>query len=267
MTGSDRMKTRPIAREDLDRFVDGTLDPERREAVAAHLAADADAAEEVAALRRIDALLRARFDGVADEPVPPALLRAATREGARRETLGRLARVAAVALLAAGLGAFGGWYGRGLYGGISGNGTPAWAQFAREAAAAHRLYAPDRDFPVEVSAERSRRLFDWLTRRIGAPVRAPARLGDYRLIGGSLLPADDGPAALFMYENSRGGRLTLYLRADLLNRGEVAFQVRREGDVNVLYWLDGPRGYALSGDVDRRVLLGVAEGLYEAVGS
>ena len=262
MTDSDRMKTRPITREDLDRFVDGTLDPARREAVAAHLAADADAAEEVAALRRIDALLRARFNGVADEPVPAALLRAATRGRARRVTLGRLARVAAVAVLAAGLGAFGGWYGRGLR-----NEAPAWAHFAREAEAAHRLYAPDRDFPVEVSAERSRRLFDWLTRRIGAPVRAPARLGDYRLIGGSLLPADDGPAALFMYEDSRGGRLTLYLRTDLLNRGEVAFQVRREGDVNVLYWLDGPRGYALSGDVDRRVLLGVAEGLYEAVGS
>jgi len=253
-----------ITEEDLDRFVDGTLDPARREAVAAHLAADPKAAKEVAALRRIDALLRARFAGVADEPVPAALLRAAAR-APKRGGAARFARIAAVAVVAAGLGALGGWYWRGAV--EIAETAPAWAHFAREAAVAHRLYASDRDYPVEVTAAHSKRLFAWLSRRIGTPVRAPARLGDYRLIGGSLLPTDDGPAALFMYEDSKGKRLTLYLRTDLLNRGEVSFQVRREGDVNVLYWLDGPRGYALAGAVERGVLLQIANGLYEAVGS
>lgn len=252
---------RTVTEEDLDRFVDGTLDPERREAVAAHLAADPEAAEEVAALRRIDALLRARFAGVADEPVPAALLRAAAREP-KRGLAARLARIAAVAVVAAGLGALGGWYWRGRS-----ETAPAWTHFAREAAVAHRIYAADRDYPVEVTAAHSKRLFAWLSRRIGTPVRAPARLGDYRLIGGSLLPTDEGPAALFMYEDSKGKRLTLYLRTDLLNRDEVSFQVRRVGDVNVLYWLDGPRGYALAGAVERGVLLQIADGLYEAVGS
>jgi len=260
MTSSDPRE----GREDLDRLVDGTLDPGRRALTAARVAADPDAAAEVAALERVDRLLRARFADVADEPVPVSLLRAATRGRVLRgwKTPWRLARIAATLLVVAGLGALGGWYVRGLPAT-----TPAWVDFTRAAAAAHRTYAPDRDFPAGIAAEPSARLFARLARRIGTPVRAPASLGDYRLIGGGLLPADDGPAALFMYEKPGGDRLTLYLRSDLVNRDEVTFQVRREGDVNVLYWLDGPRGYALSGDVTRGVLLRIADGLYEAIGS
>ena len=105
----------------------------------------------------------------------------------------------------------------------------------------------------------------WLSRRLGMPIGAPQLdpLG-YRLIGGRLLPTPAGaPAAQLMYEDASGHRITLYIRADLRNSRDIEFQFAREHDVNVLYWLDGPRGYALSATLDERAMLPIAKVLYD----
>ena len=103
---------------------------------------------------------------------------------------------------------------------------------------------------------------------LGTPLHAPqlAPLG-YELLGGRLLAAGEGPVAQFMYQNAAGARLTLYVRraapagvmpADTL----TAFQVAREGDVEVFYWVENGFGYALSGRVARPQLQAVAEAVY-----
>jgi anti-sigma factor RsiW len=46
---------------------------------------------------------------------------------------------------------------------------------------------------------------------------------------------------------------------------ETAFRYAREGQVGVFYWVDGPFGYALSGELDRPQLLRVAEQVYRAL--
>ena len=45
----------------------------------------------------------------------------------------------------------------------------------------------------------------WLSKRLGRPLVVPdlAAVG-FRLMGGRLLPAEDGPAAQFMYETGKG---------------------------------------------------------------
>ncbi|MEE9205916.1 MAG: anti-sigma factor, partial [Acidimicrobiia bacterium] len=145
---------------------------------------------------------------------------------------------------------------------------PAWSDFARQAASAHRVYAPELQRPVEVTAEQETQLLAWLSQRVGARIKAP-KLADvgFRLIGGRLLPTAEGPAAQLMYENAAGKRITLYLRTDLRNTRDIEFQIARERDVNVWYWLEGPRGYALSGELDQRELLKIAEVLYDELGS
>lgn len=251
--------------EDLDRFVDAQLDSARRVAVAEHLAGHREDAEYVETQQRLNALLRARFDRVLDEPIPSALLRAATRTESPRQRVawGKLGLAGALAALVALVGLGGWWLGQ-----HSAGSPPAWTEFVRQAAYAHQIYAADRRHPVEFTAAQEHELLDWLSVRLGAPVRAPRleQMG-FRLLGGRLLPASDGPAAQLMYEDGSGRRMTLYLRADLPNQREVEFQFARGRTPPVLFWLDGPHAYALSGDLDRSELLRIAKVVYEQMES
>jgi anti-sigma factor RsiW len=65
-----------------------------------------------------------------------------------------------------------------------------------------------------------------------------------------------------MFEDTGGRRLTLYVRTDGKDARETAFKFAQEGKVGVFYWLDGKLGYALSGELPRDRLLGVAESVY-----
>jgi anti-sigma factor RsiW len=85
----------------------------------------------------------------------------------------------------------------------------------------------------------------------------------YELVGGRLLPGADGPAAQFMYQDAHGQRLTLYVRTDKADNQETAFRYAREENVGVFYWIDGPFGYALSGDLEKTELLKVAQVVYQ----
>ncbi len=248
---------RPITEDDLHAFADGGLDPARRAEVAAHLDADADADALVAAYRAQNEALRAAFDPVFDEAVPPALLRAARRP--RRFYWLPAATAAALALMAGGVA---GWF---VHGAITGGVDPS-AGLAREAAVAYSVYAPEVRHPVEVPAEQEKHLVAWLSKRLGAPLRAP-RLDDlgFALIGGRLLTAGRGPAALLMYEDGRGRRLALYARADLTGNQDTAFQFARGENVGTFYWIDGPRGFAISGELDRPELLAAARLIYAQI--
>jgi len=249
---------RALSAEDIHAYVDGRLDDAGRAAVAARLRDDPEAAARADAYRRQNESLHALFDGVLDEPVPArfdARLRAA-----RRRTL--LQRAAVAAWLVIGPAA--GWLAHGL---LQGEPVAVMAQLPRAAAVAHAVYTPEVIHPVEVTAEQERHLVKWLSKRLDAPLRIPDLnpLG-YALVGGRLLPSDDGPAAQFMYQAAQGTRLTLYVRARESGESDTAFRFARENGVSVLYWIDGRLGYALSGDVDRTALLALGESVYRQLG-
>jgi anti-sigma factor RsiW len=161
---------------------------------------------------------------------------------------------AAVCLL--GAGAVGGWVVRDR------QAPPPSAALVRQAAEAHRVYVVEVRHPVEVEASEEAHLVTWLSRRLGHPVKAPF-LGDlgFTLVGGRLLPADGKPAAQFMYETLSGRRLTLFVR-QLPGSAETAFRFTEDGGVRMFYWVDGPLGYALIGDVERDRLLSLARTVY-----
>lgn len=144
----------------------------------------------------------------------------------------------------------------------------AAAALAARAARAHVVFAAEVRHPVEVEAKEQDHLVKWLSKRLGHPLKAPVLSGDgYELLGGRLLSGPDGPVAQFMYQESGGKRLTLYVSRR--NRAEqiTAFRFAREGPVSVFYWIDRDCGYALSGDIDKTTLARIANTVYKQLES
>ncbi len=249
------MTTTPesISEDELHAYVDGCLDEARRAEVEAYLARDPREAERVAAYRSQKQALHALYDPISDEPVPPAMRRRPA--GSRRTAVSRAA--AAVALIL--VGGAGGWWLHGL----QGDQGPTVAGLAERAALAYAVFTPEVLHPVEVTAENEAHLVKWLSKRLGAPVRAPTLSGPgYGLVGGRLLAGRRGPAALFVYENQRGERLTVYVRRSAAAGKETAFRYAHTDGVGVFYWIDGPLGYAIAGEIEKPQLLKVANGFY-----
>jgi anti-sigma factor RsiW len=261
--------------DELQAFVDGHLSPERCRAAIAHLAVNADDADRLAAYRELNAELHHLFDEVLHEPLP-ARLRVAWHL-AQPSWLARLRsrfsvdlgvwapRFATLALLVALSGAAG-WWLKGEPAPMAKAEAPAVA-FARQAAHAHMLYAPDLSHPVEFWADQRESLLQWLSTRLGEPVHAPDLTSlDFELVGGRLLPSAGQPAAQLMYEDSTARRITLYLRgrwsvaesSPLSDAQEGNVQFASEGSISLVYWMEGPLAYALIGEMDRDQLFASA---------
>ena len=247
-----------ITEAELQGYVDGRLEPERRLAVEAWLAARPEEAERVADYRRLAEELRSAYDPVAAEALPERFLRASPRRWRRYAV--------AAAWLAIGLliGALAGWQLREVRPSAAAVADPGGAM-ARRAAIAHAIYSPEVRHPVEVGADQEAHLVAWLSKRLGAPVRAPKleEVG-YSLVGGRLLPGDNGPVAHFMYQCNQGTRVTLYVRTEAASNRETAFRYAKEGNVRVFYWVDRKFGYALSSaDISKEDLFKVANAVYQ----
>lgn len=251
------MSNPPITEHNLHAYVDGQLSPERRAQVEAYLATNSDAAQRVAAYREQNELLAELFEPVEQETVPRRLKIAAKTR--RPRFAWRYAAVAAWTAIAVG----GGWLMRGAV--IE---APVVAyRIVDHAAVAHAVYTPEVRHPVEVTADQKEHLVKWLSKRMGEPLHAPELFDQgYHLVGGRLLPGDNGPAAQFMYESSQGDRLTLYAMANSrADPRETAFRYGENDGVRVLYWMNGPLGYAVVGDVDKGALLDIAHAVYQQV--
>lgn len=259
------MTMQAISEAQLHAVADGVLPEEQRAAIDAYLRAHPQDAARVAAWREQNRQLRALFDPLQQEAVPPALLQAAAPPAANHGWY-RPAMQAAAAVVLVFAGGMGGWLLRGD-GGDAGDIRAASASplaLARSAAIAHAVYTPEVRHPVEVGVEQEAHLVQWLSKRLGSTLQPPvlSPLG-YHLIGGRLLPGDgDGPVAQFMYEEGTGKRLTLYVAKERAGRQETAFRYTQEKDLGVFYWIDGQMGYALSARLPKAELGKIADAVY-----
>lgn len=242
----------PITDDQLLAYFEGALPSVEARELAARLDGDETALARLAEWDRQNAMIRALYDPVAEEPVPARLTDALNSAPGRTGFL--LRRIAAAFALLA-LGAAGGWLASDL-------------RFARvdaladAAIGAHVTYASEVRHPVEVEAAQADHLVAWLSKRLGHDIAAPDFASEgFRLMGGRLLPGRTGPAALFMYENTSGQRISLYVAPS--NGGETAFQFSEEGDVKSFWWLDGALSYAVVGNVGREVLRRIALDAYD----
>jgi len=253
------MSEQQVSETDLQAYADGKLPEERRAAVAAWLAAHPEDAERIESYRQLAAELRSSYDGVLDEPVPERLERT-IRSGRVRYA----AMVAGWVVLGAVLGAIAGWQLHGARPALSPSADAA-DSMAHRAIVAHATYSPEVRHPVEVGADQEAHLVAWLSKRLGNQLRAPKlEAVGYSLVGGRLLPGENGPVAQFMYQCNRGTRVTLYVRSDMGTNRSTAFRYAREGTVGVFYWVDSKLGYALSSaDISKEDLLNVANAAYQ----
>jgi anti-sigma factor RsiW len=256
----ERGPSRVVDEAMLHAYADGQLDAARQEAVEAWLVDHPEIAQDVREWRAQNEALRAAFDPVLEQPVPARLALLSER---RISAMPRW-RLAAAAVVLFALG--------GLAGALAPIDSP-WREplpqgaFVADAAAAYRLYTVEVRHPVEVGGEQETHLVAWLSKRLGSKIAAP-RLNDFgfHLVGGRLLPGQIvagqvAPAAMLMYENADGKRITCYLATSSDNR-ETAFQFRQVDGVSTFFWVDGGLGYALSGELDRDKLLALAREVY-----
>ncbi|MEW5879552.1 MAG: anti-sigma factor [Pseudomonadota bacterium] len=251
--------TETVNEDKLHAYVDGALDAEERRAVDAYLAAHPDEAARVRAYVAQNQMLHRLFDPVLDEPHALRVGSPARAADAARAWR-RLGGIAATLALGIAIGYVArGQFGRGV--------APAAPGIAQQAVLAHATYLPEVRHPVEVVAAEEQHLVGWLSKRLGASVRAPSlAAAGYQLLGGRLLPAagevGNAPVALFMYENAQGRRLSLLVRRESSNR-DTAFRFSQSGETGVFYWIDGPFGYALAGNLDKDSLASVARLVYQ----
>ena len=208
---------------------------------------------------RQDAALQALYAPVADEPLPARLLAPLTAARQARSSamppLWRLA--AAVALVSLGFAA--GWGGARLT-------QPASAPDRAQAAmSSFATYAVEVLHPVEVGAVDEAHLVQWLSKRLGAPIRPPDLSSQgFRLIGGRLLPGTLSPAALLMFEDDLGRRLALYQTRSEGRESDLAFA--EEPGRRAFWWVEGNLGRALVGDLPRDTLRRLAIAAYHDLG-
>jgi anti-sigma factor RsiW len=195
----------PVTPEELHAFVDGELPADRHDAVNAWLVTHPDDAALVTTWRAQADAIRARYGVVVNEPVPARLTLDHVLRNGRRGWRGIAAAAAVAAVMAFVFGGVTGWMARGA----SAAAPSDFELFTNDALAAHRLYIREVRHPIEVGATEEH-LLPWLSRRVGTTIRAPELSSfDLKLLGGRLLPAIQGPAALFMYESASGERVTL----------------------------------------------------------
>lgn len=139
------------------------------------------------------------------------------------------------------------------------------ADLAAAALRAFATYTVEVAHPVEVLASDRAHLETWLSKRIGRPFTPPDLSGDgFRLLGGRVVPDANGTAALMMYENDLGQRVTLYV-APWPSGSETAFRFADGGSAQGFWWVDNQLGCAIVGDLPRNTLRQISLATYAQI--
>jgi anti-sigma factor RsiW len=258
-------RERPITEHELHAYLDGRLWPERQREVERHLHAREELARRVAAYRAQRASLRMALAVAADEPVPPKLNLARLVEERLRQRHGRR-RTAAALVLAFCVGSAAGWY-------LDRPAPSDLTQLAvsllqHEAMSSHTVYAADGRHPVEMAAGEQTHMAQWLSNRLRRTVAPPdlSQVG-YKLLGGRLLATERGAAAaLFMYDDAQGNRLSVLMRP-MARELTAERSDMSEGAFNGCSWIDKGIGYAIVAAMPDEAIDRVAEQISQQAGT
>jgi anti-sigma factor RsiW len=147
-----------VTEDELHAYVDNELPAERRDDVEMWLATHPEDDERVRSWRAMAEALHARYDAVADEPVPKRLEIERLVRQPRKWVYGAIAATLVAFIAGGGVG----WLARGAAASPS-----AFQNFTVDALDAHRLYVVEVRHPVEVPGSERAHLQQWLTRRCG----------------------------------------------------------------------------------------------------
>lgn len=252
------MTVRDFTERDIHLLLDGELPDEEQAAFEAWLEANPEMKARSNRFRTDRQALRLALAGALDEPVPARFTKlVAGDSGARLAQRSRWWQAAAAAVLLVTGGA--GGYVAGMRG--IGLEDPSADRFAEEAVAAYIVYAAEKRHAVEVPASDEAHMRDWLSARIGLRLVTPDLTADgFHLVGGRLLPAGTGKAAMLLYEDAEGNRISLFVTSE---SGSYAKGTYVEKDrPTAVYWLDKGYGCAVVGALPQERLAVVARNAY-----
>jgi anti-sigma factor RsiW len=242
-----------VTEDELHAYVDNELPAERRDDVEMWLATHPEDDERVRSWRAMAEALHARYDAVADEPVPKRLEIEQLVRQPRKWVYGAIAATLVAFIAGGGVG----WLARGAAASPS-----AFQNFTVDALDAHRLYVVEVRHPVEVPGSERAHLQQWLTRRCGWVVHAPElEASGLKLVGGRLLPGPTGPASFLMYESASGERFTIYTAKAAAETTQMRY-AKQDKD-GALFWAERGVAYVVSGSSDRERLTQVARLVYD----
>lgn len=256
MTGSQPQ----ITEADLISYVDGRLDDQRRDAVAAHLASNPADARKVDAWQKQNAALAALY-GRLDEGAFPANLDVIRMERRVRSERAHWRNLAAASVLVLAFGLTAGWLGHGL---VHQGGEESQSIVA-EATQAHTVFASEVLHPVEVraDAEDPSHLQKWLSKRLDRKLNIPdLRRQGLQLVGGRVLPSASGAAGQLMYEDATGQRVTLYI-VPATDSEDTAMRRSNVGSLEAVSWDDETIRCALVGNLEPKRMDAIAKDMYQ----
>lgn len=245
--------TRLIPSEDeLHAYVDDRLEPTRRAEVQAWLTANPEQAARIEGWRNDARRLRTALAGFGDQPRAAQLDRGQLQRRVRQRRQRRLAS-AAVLLLALGIGGVGGWQARQVT--LAGNELPM-----ADAVQAHRLFAGSE--ALDIQASDPTQLRDWLGRHFSRVGQLPDLTGyGFQPVGARLLSNEQGPAALLVFQDRQGQRISLFLRSPGERFERMPQGQRVDGQLEARYWSHGAYNFALVSAADDVRGAGVGEAL------
>ena len=253
MSEMDRQMDR-LADTEINAYVDGELDSLGLSEVEAWLADHPEDAARVHTYKLQKLNLHQLYDLPKEMPLPEGVREVLASSGMRRWLPGWRQLAAGGMLLV--VGGVGGWDSDSFVERTqSGPGTA----FVQRAMNAYLVYAYDESRPVEIGVNDETDFRNWLSKRVGQDLRTPDLSGaGFELIGGRLVNDQGAPAALFMYEDDKSQRVTLYVRhavGSLDSKLRAAIDHRK----TALYWSDRVLDYALAGELPQIELRKLAD--------
>ncbi|MCF5547845.1 anti-sigma factor family protein [Pseudomonas salomonii] len=233
----------PPSERDLHAYVDHQLPESDRRVLETWLAAHPEMAAQVQAWQQDAHALRAALSGTLQQPANPDLDPALIRQRIRHQSRRHLAS-AAVLLIAVGLGGLGGWHAREAT-------QPPMLPMA-DAMQAFRLFAQDGIMPADFNAEDGGTMQAWLDRYFNQAHRLPdLSQAGFKPVSGRLLTTEQGAAAMVLYEDPQGHRISFYIRPPGPENGFLPRGSRSADGLQADYWSDGGYNYAMVSPVDQ----------------
>jgi anti-sigma factor RsiW len=255
--------SKKISESALQAYYDGELDESLKAEVESWLAENPEERAQFEDWDNQKLELKSIFDPILDEQIPPMLLRPINSlEPAWRRSKW-LSAAAAILIFALGGVVGTALSGTGLINFREISQKSNWPEFASDAVGAHLIFAADKNRPVEITSQQREKLVGWLAKWLGKEIQPPdLSAAGYELIGGRLLPSGYWPAAQFMYQNSEGERLTLFI-AKTNSGQEIDYNFWRKDKIGCYYWTEDQYGFALTGEADQKFLKSIAEKVYD----
>ncbi|HJR27528.1 MAG TPA: anti-sigma factor [Pseudomonas sp.] len=232
------MISMPPSEHDLHAYVDHQLSDTDRHQVETYLAGNAEMAAQVRAWQQDAQQLRAALSGTLRQPANPELDPALIRQRLKRQSRRYLAS-AAVLLIAVSVGGLGGWQARQM--------TLVSASLPMtDAMQAYRLMAQQGILPADYKASDDGDMQGWLDRYFSQAHRLPNLAGaGYKPVSGRLLSTEQGPAAMVVYEDQGGHKVSFYVRPPGPKNTFLPRGSRSDGELQAEYWSGDGYNYAM----------------------